>query len=142
MTPNSHPQQIQLPLLSPPPSNLPVINKTPKGRPLTIPAPKNLQPITQCYYSPLPSNTLHPTSFCTHLCHNHCPNHYSAYRPIPLKIAHFEQFSAAVNAVGVPKHTPLFEAAGTIFKTPTENSIQITPNNTLQYYPPTHSSNS
>ena len=54
------------------------------------------------------------------------PNHYSAYRPIPIKIAHYHQFSAAVNAVGVPKHTPLFKTAGIISPKPTENSIQIT----------------
>ena len=75
----------------------------------------------------MPTDVLHPTSFCTQLCHKHCPNHYSAYRPVPIKIAHFPHFSAAVNAIGVLKHTPLFEVAGTISKTPTENSIQITP---------------
>ena len=142
MTPTSYPRQIQLPLLSPPPPNLPVQNKTPKGRPSTVTAPRKLQSINHCSYSPMPSDALHPNSFCTQLCHKHCPNHYSAYRPVPIKIAHFPHLSAAVTAVGVPKHTPLFEAAGTIFKTPTENSIQITPNNTLQYYLPTQSSNS
>ena len=127
MTPNNYHQQILLPLLSPPPHNLPVLNKTPKGHLSTIPAPRKLQSISQCTYSPMPSDALHPTSFCTQLCHQHCPNHFSAYRPAPIKIAHFHQFSAAVNAVGVPKHTPLFETAGTIFKKPTETSIQITP---------------
>ena len=127
MTPKNYQSQIHLPLLSPPPPNLPVLNKTPKGRLSTIPAPRQFHTISQCIYHPLPSDALHPTSFCTQLCHQHCPNHYSAYRPVPIKIAHFHQFSAAVNAVGVPKHTPLFETAGTISKKPTENSIPITP---------------
>ena len=63
----------------------------------------------------------------TKLCHQYCPNHYTAYRPVPIKIAQFQHLSAAVNAVGVPKHTPLFETAGTITKKPTEHSIPITP---------------
>ena len=108
-------------------SSLPVLNKTPTGRPSTITAPRKLQSIIHCSYSPMPSDALHPNSFCTQLCHKHCPNHYSAYRPVPIKIAYFPHLSTAVNAIGVPKHTPLFDAAGTIFKTPTENSIQITP---------------
>ena len=127
MTPNNYQPQILLPLLSPPPPNLPVLNKPPKGRLSTIPAPRALQPISQCIYSPIPPAALHPTFFCTQLCHQHCPNHYSAYRAVPITIAHFHNFSAAVNAVGVPKHTPLFETAGTISKKPTEHSIPITP---------------
>ena len=121
----SHP--ILTTILSPPPSNLPVLNKTPKGHISTIPAPPTLKAISHCIYSPLTSETQHPTSFCTKLCHQYCPNHYTAYRPVPIKIAQFQHISAAVNAVGVPKHTPLFETAGTITKKPTEHSIPITP---------------
>ena len=68
----------------------------------------------------MPSDALHPTSFCSQLCHKHCPNHFSAYRPVPIKIAHFHQFSAAFNAVEVPKQEPSLKKA-------IENSIQITP---------------
>ena len=107
LTPTNHPRHIQLPLLRPPPSNLPVLNKTPKGRLSTIPAPRKHKSINHCYYSPMPSDALHPTSFCTQLCHKHCPNHYSAYRSVPIKIGHFHQFSAAVNSFHQPKlHSP------------------------------------
>ena len=44
-----------------------------------------------------------------------------------IKIAHFQHFSSAVNNVGVPKHTPLFETTGTVSKKPSEHSIPITP---------------
>ena len=51
-----------------------------------------------------------------------------AYHPVPIKIAYTQTISAVVNAVGVSKHTPLFETAGTIFKNkPTPHSLPITP---------------
>ena len=81
----------------------------------------------QCPYTPLPHNTHFPTSFCTTNCHPYCPNHYTAYRPVPIKIAYSQTLPSLVNAVGVPKHTPLFETAGTIFKQATLNTFSITP---------------
>ena len=113
--------------LHPSPSNLPIHNKTPKGRITTIPAPKSLRAMPQCPYTPLPYNTQFPTSFCTTHCHPYCPNHYTAYRPVPIKIAYSQALPTLVNAVGVPKHTPLFETAGTIFKQATLHTFQITP---------------
>ena len=82
-------------------------------------APRTLHAVSQCIYSP---ETQHPTSFCTQHCHP-----YTAYRPVPIKIAHFHHFSAAVNAVGVSKYIPLFEIAGTISKNPNENIVPVTP---------------
>ena len=50
--------------------------------------------------------------------------HYTAYRP--LKIISTPTSERIINAVGVPKHTPFFEASGTIYKNPTTNTFQIT----------------
>ena len=82
---------------------------------------------TTMQYTPLPRDTPYPTSFCTNHCHLHCPNHYTAYRPVPIKIAYSQTLTTIVNAVGVPKRTPLFETAGTIFKKATPHTLPITP---------------
>ena len=108
------------------PSNLPVLNKTPSGRTKLIKALEQYTVNTNCPYAPLPSPTHIPTAFCKDTCLKYCPNHYTAFRPIPLKITRDSDSQRIVNAIGVPKHTPLFEASGIIYKTPTSNTFKIT----------------
>ena len=84
-----------------------------------------------------------PSAYCNKAnCHKYCPNLYTAYRPVPLKIVSTPSSERIINAVEVPKHTldltqnncslnsllsPFFEASGTIiYNTPTTNAFQIT----------------
>ena len=69
-----------------PPPNLPILNKTPSGRTKLIKTSQHLIEETNCPYAPLPSPTHLPTAFCKASGQKYCPNHYTAYRPAPLKI--------------------------------------------------------
>ena len=127
LTPNGHHRPTIPPLLFPLPSNLPVLNKTPSGRTKLIKALQQYTVNTNCPYAPLPSPTHIPTAFCKDTCHKYCPNHYTAFRPVPLKITRDRDSQRIVNAVGVPKHTPLFEASGIIYKSPQPQILSKSP---------------
>ena len=68
-----------------------------------------------------------PTSFCSANWHPHCPNHYNAFRPIPLQVhspPHAPQ--QLLVTIGVPSNTSMFEIASTISKTSSNITIPIT----------------
>ena len=75
---SKHQQHQIMPLfLNPPPSNLPILNETPKGRIITIPALRTLHAVSQLADASILSSAIRrtPSSFplYTAFCHPYCP---------------------------------------------------------------------
>ena len=104
-------------------------NTTPQGQPITVyPSPEQ----TFSPKCPFTANLL-PTmcsAFCANTCHQHCTNHYSAFRPIPfLRVHPSNSRCQLLTLEGVYPNTILAEISATIFSSPFSFTTQLTPSN-------------
>ena len=104
----------------------PLHDSDPNGNPTVIPAntPHEHQP--RCPHANTPP-TNSPYAFCLKTCHPYCPNHYSAFKPIPhQRLPKGTASSTLLALAGVPANTPIFEVLATIHPTPSHRTVPIT----------------
>ena len=99
---------------------------TPQGQPITIRPSLQHTCYPRCPFttSPLPTNSY---AYCPSTCHIHCPNHYSASRPIPLPRTHPSTArSQLITLEGMYPHTIIAEISAIIFNSPLPLTTQVT----------------
>ena len=73
-----------------------------------------------------------PTSFCPSTCNPFCQHHYSAFKSITLqRIPPQPHASQIITLESISRNTPILEASGTIYPTPTHSTTPITPHHHL-----------
>ena len=106
---------------------IPSQNTDLQGKRIIIKPPQSHNFKSPCPFSDHTTHHL-PKGFCNTNCHQHCPNHCSAFLPIP-----HQRFpaglasSSLIATAGATKNTPILEISSTILSKPSQRSFPITP---------------